>query len=35
MTNMTYVLSIALVMLLQITNLSVSYDIVCTGYTVL
>ena len=35
MTNMSYMLSTALVMLLWITNLSVSYDITCTGYTVL
>ena len=32
---MSYVLSIALVMLLQITNLSVSYDVTCTGWTAL
>ena len=35
MTNMSYVIFTALVMLLWITNLSVSYDITCTGYTAL
>ena len=35
MTNISYVLFTALVMLLWITNLSVSYDIISTGYTVL
>ena len=35
MTNMSYMIFTALVMLLQITNLSVSYDIICTGYTAL
>ena len=35
MTNMSYMIFTALVMLLQITNLSVSYDIISTGFTVL
>ena len=35
MTNMSYVIFTALVMLLRITNLSVSYDIISTGYTAL
>ena len=35
MTNMFYVIFVALVMLLWISNLSVSYDIISTGYTAL
>ena len=35
MTNMSYVIFTALVMLLWITNLSVSYDIISTGSAVL
>ena len=35
MTNMSYMVFIALVMVLQITNLSVSYNVTCTGYTAL
>ena len=35
MTNISYMISSALVMLLQITNLSLSNDTICTGWTVL